>query len=559
MSQTEETFTPRWDDAPHMVHRLRCPRCGCTTLVGKQFTLTTAEGITYKLHELYCTNCSLFEDAETLVEGAYDALLARWEDPRVRTTTKEWIAELDRGIALRDKHEREARWPPDPDRLFSSERRDELIRLSEPDASWTENFELLAAVAAAPDDDSPRRAYAAWMRAQSVRMFPNDPWAEDLKERPMIPGTSPSEIADFIDGQLEYAENLRKEARFDLDEQLQGKLWRLRPSSFEQPINILNTFEWRQFYRGFIGRGDSQARFFLMYADEIFNRAPIQHLTLTYCKPHIEQLAALPDMWRIRSLRLPERNDKNKHMRLNELTDHEIRVLASSPHLGGLAHLDLEDAALSVRAMDHLALSPYLTSLSHVRVDHFAHVDFSGPFGIETEKGAAIDRLAGWAEQLEARHGYLPWLHAEEHYGTRTPHEERVTEHPIGKASFRPDIAARTRPRLTNTMVEAIAGRIDSNRLTIRDRALIAHVPSGRLVGTLEKVAKHATLDPDVAVLVTMSVQQAPAGIEVYDQATQKRVTLAARSTVTLLVPTFAVSLGHACSGPGVDAGAGRR
>ncbi|HEY4176093.1 MAG TPA: hypothetical protein VGM90_04655 [Kofleriaceae bacterium] len=287
-----------------------------------------------------------------------------------------------------------------------------------------------------------------------------------------------------------------------------------------------------------------QTHYFLMFSEEVFRRAPIQHLTLTYCKPRISQLAALPDMWRIRSLRLPERNDKNKHMRLNELTDHEIRVLASSPHLGGLTYLDLEDAQLTPKAIDYLALSPHLTSLSHVRLDHFPHIDYSGPFGIQTEKGIAIDVLASWADQLEARHGVLPWLHAEEFYGTRTPHEERVTEHPIGKGSFRPDVAARTRPRLSTTMIDAIAGRIDSNRLTIRDRALFAQLPSGRLVGTLEKVAKHSAMDTDVAVLVTLSVQQAPSGVELFDQSTQKRVALASRASVTLLVPTFLVSPG---------------
>ncbi|CAN5885941.1 hypothetical protein BH11MYX2_BH11MYX2_07390 [soil metagenome] len=141
------------------------------------------------------------------------------------------------------------------------------------------------------------------------------------------------------------------------------------------------------------------------------------------------------------------------------------------------------------------------TGPGHVRLDVYSHSDDTGRFGIQTEKGAAIDLLATWTDELEARHGYLPWLHAEEHYGTRTPNEERVTEHPIGKES---------RPRLALSLVDAIAGRIDSNRRTIRDRALIAQIPHGRLVGTLETVAKHSTIEPDVAVLVTMSVQQTP-------------------------------------------------
>jgi hypothetical protein len=84
------------------------------------------------------------------------------------------------------------------------------------------------------------------------------------------------------------------------------------------------------------------------------------------------------------------------------------------------------------------------------------------------------DSLAEWMPELEKRHGYLPWLHADEHYGTSTPSNVRVAEHPIGRVSFRPDIAARARPRLSPSLVDAIVSRLDPTTTKIRDRALIA-------------------------------------------------------------------------------------
>ncbi|CAN5918233.1 hypothetical protein BH11MYX2_BH11MYX2_33140 [soil metagenome] len=282
-----------------------------------------------------------------------------------------------------------------------------------------------------------------------------------------------------------------------------------------------------------------QTRFFIEFSEELYRRAPIQHLTLTYCTPQLEQLVAMPALRQLRSLSLPDRRDQNKHMRLNGLTDHSIRLLASSPHLEGLTYLDLEDAtALTPRAMDYLALSPYLPNLSHVRLQVWGHYDHVGRFGIETEKGSMDDSLAEWTPALEKRHGYLPWLHAAEHYGTSTPSNLRVAQHPIGKASFRPDIAARARPRLSPALVDAIVSRLDPSTTKIRDRALIASLAEGRLVGTLERVAPQPGLE-GVAVLVTLSVQQAPPGIAVFDHALQRTTTLAARSTVTLVVPTF--------------------
>ena len=227
----------------------------------------------------------------------------------------------------------------------------------------------------------------------------------------------------------------------------------------------------------------------------------------------------------------------NHYTRLNDLTDEHVRILASSPHLRDLTFLDFEDnTALTERAFNHLALSPNLPSLSLVKLNVWdyrrQYLDF-GDYWREL-----LDRRpASWAPALEARHGYLPWLHAEEHYGT-----------PIRTARFLSSIPSAS-PRFGPTSPRAAGPRCPPRSSTRSGRAsaLILRlepmpsasprcspVAGGELAATLEGVAPDPSL-PDLRVQVRLTIAAAPAGLQLTD-ATGSVQTIAPRMTITVAI-----------------------
>jgi hypothetical protein len=123
----------------------------------------------------------------------------------------------------------------------------------------------------------------------------------------------------------------------------------------------------RRFFRGFVEHVAIAAKDFLAVAEALYVLAPIRHVTLTDASAHTAALAASPHLAQLRSIALRSGVLDDHAARRNELTDEQLRMLARSPHLHGLRHLDLGDAtALTPRALDHLAMAPGLTSLSAV-------------------------------------------------------------------------------------------------------------------------------------------------------------------------------------------------
>jgi len=428
--------------------------------------------------------------------------------------------------SLQEAFDRKRTWPADPNHLNSTQKRDEWRRTKaiENPKDYPENASLLAEIIARPDDDAPRRAYAEWMGGQA-------------EITPVIP---PDAIAWFVGAQLDIASALRANpkadtglflqesptARHSLHSSRRGLMAGYGRWEIE---SVRELVERPQFFRGFIEHVAMKAKYFLMFAEEIYSLAPIRHLTLTYCGEHIEELAASPHLARIRSLNLPNRMLNNHYTRLNELTDEHIRVLASSPHLGKLAYLDLEDnTALTPRALDHLASSTQLPSLSHVRLDHYDYHRQWGEWG-DYQRTLSTRRTVDWTVELEDRHGYLPWLHADEHYGSWEPDVEAVVEHPVGDAAFRPDVAALRHPPLPPALVTALRERIDLRDHTIRDAALVVALPEGRLVATLEQATPEGP-----RTLVRLTVQQGLPGLQLHDVATGRLVAATARTTLTL-------------------------
>ncbi|MEJ7599061.1 MAG: hypothetical protein WKG01_14225 [Kofleriaceae bacterium] len=445
----------------------RCPRCGSDN-VSRHLTPTVPEceadqWAPVREEGYLCRDCDLTEGE---MDNADDflAFRERWSDP-VRHMSLEEMHEADeRGRLLDEARDREWTWPEEFDvtdresrvktlashsedrtHIVYSNVNDELV-LSEADDLPT-NRDLFSRIVTYPDDHAPRWEYARWLRQQ-----------DHLLAR---------DAADFVEGQLQLAESLRKDPRADIKGQLPANVFARRDVS---PQDIPGQLWWRyprsnvgdalcdftavllqqglidepKFYGGFVEHVAIKAARFLELADELYSLAPIRQLTLTYCKGIDHQddgllraLLASPHLDRIRALRLPVRYVGKQYAELNRFTDSDIELLAASPHLRGLAYLDLEDEEhLTIRAFDALAARANLPALSLVRHELYRYGFRFGGMGPHTRQLAALP-LESYAADLEARHGRIAWLHAAETYGSSDPDIEAVVEHPVALLATR--------------------------------------------------------------------------------------------------------------------------
>jgi uncharacterized protein (TIGR02996 family) len=331
--------------------------------------------------------------------------------------------------------ESEWRWPREPEWLQSAH--DRAAALAEarvaglPDAV-NDNDELRRAVIASPDDDTPRRAYAAWMASQEHEFA--------------------QLLGAFIGAQLRVAEAFRADPRAEV---AALRRWRgdaayvstpdfragdaLRPwfQDTISPLASLGLAGWPQIYRGFVERVSVRASRFLEIADELFRRAPIRYLVLVGVGEVVDELAASPHLARIRSLSLP------RHRPEDDLTDDALRRLLTSPHLGQLAHLRLvHQHRLTARAYEDVVTAPTLPQLSSFEVympmqrwHHLERADYDPRSRFERLIAYDIQlrsmRPVEWIVELEQAIGYVPCAHPEDHYGWGLIDIEAIVERPI--------------------------------------------------------------------------------------------------------------------------------
>jgi uncharacterized protein (TIGR02996 family) len=292
-----------------------------------------------------------------------------------------------------------------------------------------ENEALRAAVIASPDDDAPRAAYAAWMLDQ--------------------PHELAQAIGAFIHAQLRVAEAFRADPRAEV---ASLRSWTgpsfvstttfragggLRPWLLDRlaPLLSRGIVGWPQLYRGFVERVAIRARRFLELGDELFQLAPVRQLALIGVPEVVDQLAACPQLARIRSLSLPQ------HSGHDALSEDTLARLLASPYLGNLAHLRFVQQDLPVRAYASVVTAATTPALSHLEIyrplylgersqdtyqprSRFERmIAYDTPFRVVRP----LDRIA----ELERILGYTPCVHPEEHYGRVFVDIEVVTEHPI--------------------------------------------------------------------------------------------------------------------------------
>jgi len=571
---THPSNPPLTPAEPPEVPEYHCPRCGSTRAVGRLGTTERASGTgpgsTYEAVTrafMTCEDCKLTEDLLDDIAGhdAYVVAIQRWRNPTF-DQTKPYYSTLDFHAETRDRmlkadaRDRSRSWPDDPvdDLAYYEEKHSKYQRRDRADGLYLpENDALFENVLANPEDRALRWEYATWLNEQppSLRKADNGGWRPSSAE--------PKYDAWDMTAQLRTWDALQVDPKADVasymfnpDENYQTTILKLRgnyESVGKHHFLGVNFVDQIWYICGFIEHVAIKAPAFLRFAKFLYSIAPLRHLTLTYAKTAMAVLAASPHLARIRTLILPNRMLNNEYTRLNELVDDDIAVLASSPHLADLKLLDLEDnERLTIRAFDHLALSPHLPSLSHVALNVYYYDREFGRFGSYRRK-LAERRNELWRDELEARHGYLPWLHPDEHYGVPEPLLEQVNAHPVGVASFRPDVAARRRAHLPRYIVDAIRTCVViDGHIELQNRSLTVPLrgpdgePTGRLDATLESVIPDPDI-PDLRALVTLTIDHlevpAPRALSVYDHGTGDNVVLAENQTIIVGIPVRSYSL----------------
>jgi len=231
-----------------------------------------------------------------------------------------------------------------------------------------------------PELDEPRLAYAAWCAEQSD---------EATKAR-----------AEFIRAQIEInhtdTEILNQGGAAGLQARV-NRLWETYGAVWAEPL--LPLVRSYSFQRGFIGLIGLSARSFLENYAAIFAAAPVQHVDLSGVRDVGEDLFTSAGLARIRSL----------SMESCGLYDFHMRLLADSPRVGLLRWLSLANNHLEMGGAEAIAASPHLKML---RFAEFRGNPVDPCEQLGWDAGVVVSAwLPPEGEQLEARFGYLPWLH----------------------------------------------------------------------------------------------------------------------------------------------------
>jgi uncharacterized protein (TIGR02996 family) len=187
--------------------------------------------------------------------------------------------------------------------------------------------ELLAAVLAHPDEDTPRLVYADWLDENAAE----------------LPGRDPQEVRDraaFIRAQIDRANN--PDAVPSPDEEADhDRLHKLALSSWVPRLP-----RWAkspQFARGFVEQIACSPNDFIRRADELFAVAPIRRVQFNAGCRQIDVLAQCPHLRRIRAF------DFGRF----RLSTADVLTLLESPHFGGGVSVGLRSLELGCHESDY--------------------------------------------------------------------------------------------------------------------------------------------------------------------------------------------------------------
>ena len=236
--------------------------------------------------------------------------------------------------------------------------------------------DLLNAVIAAPNTDTPRADVAKWFRNSGQQERAH--FIDDQLYLPYIPKGNVD--ANVLNYKLENS--LKKH----------GQTW----CQFDEILPLVDDF---RFYRGFVELVKLSAESFLSHGDTLFTKAPIRHLDLTDVKPVAKDLFNSKLLSNIQSLSIG----------YNELTDEHMELMAASPHLQNLKWLSLMMNDISLNGAEELAKSEYLDNLNVV-IFYGNQVDPTEVL-IDDQNVILEQYLPPEGQEIEARQGHINWLH----------------------------------------------------------------------------------------------------------------------------------------------------
>lgn len=248
----------------------------------------------------------------------------------------------------------------------------------------TRYAELLTAVTANVDDDAPRLAFAAHIR-----------------------GAEP-ERARFIEDQIARA-NARRAQRGCVDT---GDHPLLRSHGAEWSRMIAKYARRWTFDRGFIANITIEPYLFLEYGEWLMVNYPLQMVQLGAPDDGafpVAALAASPLLARLEALVLRD----------VRLAGSELEQLLASPHLGRMRYLSLGGDRVSAASYDRIAAAPDLRKLLVLSLGDDGPGQRFADTGRDDLQGRAVHAwtdVSPDGKALEAKHGYLPWLHPEQNW-----------------------------------------------------------------------------------------------------------------------------------------------
>jgi uncharacterized protein (TIGR02996 family) len=235
--------------------------------------------------------------------------------------------------------------------------------------------DLYQAVLDAPDRDGPRRRYAAYLEQQG------------------------DELGEFIRLALDWD---RKRLVGAADTRALVLYNRLR-GRLAAPLD-----PWIRSYqldRGLVAEVDMDGKTFVDHGSDVFARAPIQHLNLVAAKPVFAEIVQSPVLARVQTIGLSK----------NDLTDHEIELLAASPHVRGLLYLGLFKNQIGQVGLEAIAASPNLAALKVLSFDYNLVESPVSKWSNDGVSGQTHYEGAGAMQAfLKTKYGPKAWMEPEE-------------------------------------------------------------------------------------------------------------------------------------------------
>lgn len=258
----------------------------------------------------------------------------------------------------------------------------------------TDRDALLRAIAAYPDDDTPRLIYADLLdelggaantaRARFIRLQ-----IETYRD----PNDTLDDYGHYEVDDARVIEQKRAEAT-ELANRHHAVWLRELPTWVNPPFGVIGKTRASLFLRGFVERVTARAKTFVLRASELFDTNPIQSLELQGGSAKlISAVFARPELARLRALSVSWHGAPGP----------VVVAIADCPWLAGVTELDLSDCGIGTACVALLASADQLPELRTVRL--------GGSIDVVAVRRLASSPKLGNLREIDVR-ACRPWLDA---------------------------------------------------------------------------------------------------------------------------------------------------